>query len=342
MKNKVVAVLTASSTSGRSCVSRLLMAEQETSIRACFRSEEKRDAVVPALLEESGWSSATADASALESAVGVDAGDVASLKEALSGADAAVLVTPLDYSRGFELDAAYSVNMCRAAIECNVSRVVHVGSWTTVASKELPGLANRFLATEEYLKGSAEVPPDLEWCVLRGGYFLSNLAHMFGESLRGGGTSLAFPSVTMPPVDTRDIGEVAAELCLLDSGSSFAPFQGRFLQCSGRSVASFSSLTQELSDALSQDASTSSSSSGGGGSAPSHEPMDVVAWCEGKPPPLQELLRFMVDRQAAAVPFEEADVADMERLLRRPLRGVADWARDHKHLLTPPPPPMEK
>ena len=44
----------------------------------------------------------------------------------------------------------------------------------------------------------------------------------------------------------------------------------------------------------------------------------------------------MAKQQEAAVPYAHKDVADMEKLLGRPLRGVADWAKDHEALLSPP------
>ena len=315
-----VGVLTASSTSGKACIQRLLLAEKEMEVRACFRSQAKKVECIPPLLQNCGWSTTTAAASPLEVKVGVDAEDISSLDRAMEGCNTAVIVTPLDYGRGFGQDAELSINMVRSAIRQGVERVIHVGSWTTVAPDALPGLSQRFLPTEEFLRNSKDVPSDLEWCVLRGGYFFNNLAHMFGENLRGGATSLAFPAVKIPPVDVRDIGEIAAELCLLDSGdNSFAPFQRRFLQCSGPSILSFTSIVRGIGDAL-------------GRGRLHHKTIDVEAWCEGKPPPLQELLRYMVEKQETAVPFDSRDIEDMETLLGRPLRGVAEWAHDHKAL----------
>ena len=46
----------------------------------------------------------------------------------------------------------------------------------------------------------------------------------------------------------------------------------------------------------------------------------------------QELLRYMSEKQNAAVPFVAEDVWELEKLLGRPLRGVAEWAADHKGL----------
>ena len=164
-----VAVVTGNSVSGRACVQRLLLAQQETTVRACCRSEEKLQETMATLPTVAG------DPSRLEGMAGVDADDASSLSAAFEGSEAAVIVTPLDYGRGFAQDADFSINMIRAAMRENVKRVIHVGSWTTAYPELLPGLAARFVPTEEFLQGSPEVPPDLEWTVLRGGYFLNNL-----------------------------------------------------------------------------------------------------------------------------------------------------------------------
>ena len=82
--------------------------------------------------------------------------------------------------------------------------------------ERLQGLASRFKPTEELLaEVAAAAKPGLEWCVLRGGYFMNNLALMFGAALKGGAPAIAFPRVTCAPVDTRDIGDAAAALCPL-------------------------------------------------------------------------------------------------------------------------------
>ena len=64
-----------------------------------------------------------------------------------------------------------------------------------------------------------------------------------------------------------------------------------------------------------------------------HQSIDVEEWCaSGAPPPLQELLRYMVAEQAAAVPFVQRDVAAMESLLGRPLTTLPQWAAEHQQL----------
>jgi len=100
--------------------------------------------------------------------------------------------------------------------------------------ERLQGLASRFKPTEELLaEVAAAAKPGLEWCVLRGGYFMNNLALMFGAALKGGAPAIAFPRVTCAPVDTRDIGDAAAALCLLPSEDFAKSYQGAALECSG-------------------------------------------------------------------------------------------------------------
>ena len=219
--------------------------------------------------------------------LGIDASNTEMLRRELSGSTAAVLVTPLDHARGFALDADLSMNMVRAAVDVGVKRIVHIGSWTTREPARLPGLSQRFLPTEELLRS---LPDSVEWTVLRGGYFNNNLAAMFGQSVADGAETLKFPSVAMPSVDTRDIGEAAAALCLLPEGEAakehdaggrsimmpatgFAAFKSRFVECSGPQILKFGWVADKIAEGI--------------GKPLRHEPMDVEQWCEGKPPPMQ-------------------------------------------------------
>ena len=304
--SRVVAILTGSSNSGRSCFSKLLRSSATASgglsLRPCFRSEERA----------AGFRVAEAVDAGADIRVGVDAADPASLRGALEGAHTAVLVTPLDHARGFGQDAAYSIAMVEAALHADVKRIVHVGSWTTKAPAEMPGLSARFAPTEAFLR--EEVCDRVEWAVLRGGYFLGNLVPLFGAAVRGGG-GVAFPKVRVAPVDARDIGVAAAALCELPAAEFSAQYQGRFIECSGPEMLGFETVAAELSTAL-------------GREVPFQE-LDVEAWAEGKPPPLQELLRFMVLEQEAAVPFEGAE-GTFARLLDgcRPT-SLRQWVKEH-------------
>jgi uncharacterized protein YbjT (DUF2867 family) len=180
--------------------------------------------------------------------------------------------------------------------------------------ERLQGLASRFKPTEELLaEVAAAAKPGLEWCVLRGGYFMNNLALMFGAALKGGAPAIAFPRVTCAPVDTRDIGDAAAALCLLPSEDFAKSYQGAALECSGPEELDFSRVALELGKAT--------------GRQVGYSEMGVEAWCEGKPPALQELLRYMVAEGRGAVPFAPDALTT---LLGRPPRSLAEWAADHK------------
>ena len=304
--SRVVSVVTGSSNSGRACLAKLGASPSSVgsslSLRACFRSEERA-----AEFRRDEPCAASADVR-----VGVDAADPASLRAALEGSHTAVIVTPLDHARGFGQDAEMSIAMVRAALDAGAQRLVHVGSWTTKAPAAMPGLAGRFLATERFL--AEEVGDAAQWAVLRGGYFAGNLVPLFGAALREGGDSvLRFPPVRCAPVDARDIGEAAAALCAADDEAFGAAHHGKFIECCGPHMLGFGEVAEALGAALGRELT--------------HEPMAVEAWCEGKPPPMQELLRYMHAEQEAAVPFEQDGA--FARLLGREPTSVAQWASEH-------------
>ena len=233
-----VAVLSASSMSGSFCVRELLSsAGGPALLRLAFRSEEAA-AGYGHFPKRSG----------VEVVAGADAGVPGSLGPALEGVDTAVLVTPHDAVRGFGSDADLSVAMVKAAVEAGVKRIVHVGSWTVKDPGALPGLASRFLPTEEYLRSSS-VPRDVEWTVLRGGYFMNNLGAMFHPALSSGGSTMAFPAVSAPMVDVRDIGAAAAALCRLGPGADFAAYDRVCIECSGPEQLTFADAAEVLSTA---------------------------------------------------------------------------------------------
>lgn len=99
-----------------------------------------------------------------QTVTGFDALDVPSLGKVFAGATFAVVVTPLDPTRGhdmaaFKEDGEMCCSMIRAAVEAGVKHVIYVGSWTTTAADSLTYLASRFAPAEALLE---EVRP----CVL--------------------------------------------------------------------------------------------------------------------------------------------------------------------------------
>jgi len=109
--------------------------------------------------------------------VGVDACKPETLATSFEGVDVAVIVTPLDYSRGMSDDAQLTINMVNAAYEAGVSHVVYVGSWTVNAPDGVPMLATRFAPTEARLvelskAGDDKAARKMGYTFLRSGYFM--------------------------------------------------------------------------------------------------------------------------------------------------------------------------
>jgi uncharacterized protein YbjT (DUF2867 family) len=277
-------------------------------VRGCFRSQEKADAFeLPPLLS---------DKVSFESKTGVDATDIESLKIALKDCDRAVLVTPLDYSAGMQNDADNSINMIRAAKEMGVSRIVHIGSWTVNAPERLPILSSRFKPTEDYLLD--EIGDAMEWTVLRGGYFMANFLH-HAASIKEMNELMPCPDVSLPPIDTRDIGEAAAALVGGDhDGNGGYSFHKEFIECCGPQVLSHGQIAAELSKGL-------------GRTIAYPAPLDLDAFCEGNNPIIVELFRYMTDKEATGIP---SDPTKLTKVLGRPPSTLRQWAKDHKAAFT--------
>lgn len=155
--------------------------------RAIFRSESK----AAPFREKYG--------DRLEVLSGVDAATPGeTLTSAFKGCKFAIIVTPhFDFAR----DAELTCNMVEAAQAAGVEHVVFIGSWT-VAQPDCV-IAKRFVPTEALLVRSS-----LKWTSLRSGYFAGNYSVLFKQPV------IYFPEVTIPLVDPKDIGRVAAAICL--------------------------------------------------------------------------------------------------------------------------------
>ncbi|KAJ8598644.1 hypothetical protein CTAYLR_003093 [Chrysophaeum taylorii] len=210
-----VAVMTASSNSGAQCVESLVAAGAPT--RAIFRSEEKaaacRAKYGDAVQVVSGVNAVTLDAT---------------LVSAFEGATFAVIVTP---HYDFAKDAELTCNMIKAASQAGVSHVVFVGSWT-VAQPDCT-IAKRFVPSETLLQ---TLP--IKWTSLRSGYFSGNYAALFQ------GPQVFFPDVAVPPVDPKDIGRVAAAICLNPENHD-----KQFYQISGPEQLTTSQIVEKVSKA---------------------------------------------------------------------------------------------
>lgn len=303
-----IAVLTGSSASGLACLQKLLFKAGSSPhlgmrVRGCFRLQGKA-ATTRSSLPLQGLPHDT-----YEPFPRVDAADLDSLRKALEGMDRALLVTPLDYRAGLQDDAQKSINMITAAQEVGVQRIVHVGSWTVKAPQDLPILSSRFLPTEEYLRDV--VGSSMEWTVLRGGYFMSNFAHVHGESIRSKERSMvSLPECYIPPVDVRDIGEAAAALLGGDHDDDYSNnYNQQFVECCGPELWSHQEMAAELSAGL-------------GGDPISFTPAEPSEW-SSENPVLSELYQYMPKGEGKQIPFDPEPFA---KVLGRPLTTLREWA----------------
>jgi NAD(P)H dehydrogenase (quinone) len=307
-----VGVLTGSSASGLACIKKLLSSSSDINniiVRGCFRTADRAQQV-----QESLMANNNNNMSLFESHVGVDAEDVDSLRSAFQDCDRVFAVTPLDHAAGIGQDAAKSKNMIQAAMDCGVKRVVHVGSWTIHYPSALPLLSPRFVPTETFLKDV--VGDQLEWTVLRGGYFMSNLSQAHGESIRSKGSMLPTPDVKIPMVDVRDIGEAAAAL-LSTSGDDYSRYHKQFIECCGPELLSHDQMAVAISSATGKTV------------AWSPFPGDIDAWCNVvKNPIADELFRHMVAHGGdKGIPSDSSMFASV--LGRKP-RTLRDHVADHR------------
>lgn len=316
-------MITGSSATGVACMKKLLSQAATTAssssasssvpaltVRGCFRSPDKVAVVRAALPTENISYSYEAHP------YNVDATDIDSLHQALEGVDRALLVTPLDYKAGMKEDAAKSINMIRAALEMGVKRIVHVGSWTANAPARLPILSARFTPTEEYLETA--IGDQMEWTVLRGGYFMSNFAHVHADAIRTQDELLAVPDCQIPSVDVRDMGEAAAALLGGDHDEHYArDYHKSYIECCGPDRHTHAEIAVELSAGIGRTISYPS--------AP-----NLDEWCaQTANPILLELYQYMANEQAnpGHVPFDPDRFAAVLGRLPTPLR---QWAADHK------------
>jgi uncharacterized protein YbjT (DUF2867 family) len=309
-----IAVITGNSASGLACMQTLLAraihsTNQVSLVRGCFRRQGKAATTRSSLpLQRLGKNCQ------YEAFPYVDASDPDTLRRALEGMDRALLVTPLDYTAGMQDDAAKSIRMIQAAQQVGVQRIVHVGSWTVQAPKDLPLLSSRFVPTEEYLQ--SEIGTSLEWTVLRGGYFMSNLAHVHGASIRTHKTLLSLPDCFVPPVDVRDIGEAAAALLGGDHDDQYATaYNQTFVECCGPQLLSHGEMAAELS---------------AGVGVSIHYPNDaptIENWSGSDNPILSELYHYMASGDGKRLPFDPEPFA---QVLGRSPTTLREWASDQK------------
>ena len=135
-------------------------------MRAAFRSAEKAKPFSDKYPE-------------LEIVTDVDAAKPETLGKVFQNADSALIVTPHDYTRGFDDDAEFTANMINSAVENGVNYIVLVASFTVNNMERMSGIGKRFKPSEDLL-----------------------------EKLKEGIYTAAF--IQVPLVDTKDIGKSAA------------------------------------------------------------------------------------------------------------------------------------
>jgi uncharacterized protein YbjT (DUF2867 family) len=307
---RVIAVFSSSSATGTSCVRELLSkcssapnnssnSRSTRTIRALFRSKDK------AALLESQFSKQI-ESGELQIVSGYDGYDSESkLALAFEGADVAVLVTPHDLSRGFTDDAMLSMNMIRAANNAGVKHIVNVGSWTVNEPEQLSMIANRFISPEETLKQL-----QASWTSLRAGFFNANLVQMFGPQLKAGNV-IKFPIVAFAPVNTVDIGKVAAAIASVGG----VGHESKTYEITGPQIHSTSEMVEIFSRALDRNIT--------------HEEVSAsVFGGEAFPPPLRQLLTYLESRGKTAAPHSK----DVENITEMPASTLEEWIRDNKNV----------
>ena len=309
-----VAVFTASSTTGKACVSALLARPDAPEVRAVFRSAD------------AAWRTAIDDTTGafrselLEVSTGFDGYDDGdALAAAFTGCDAAVIVAPHDLSRGFADDAMLAENMMVAAAAAGVEHIVSIGSWTVNAPGEddrgVSMLANRFVSPElklTELKSSSA--SSLAWTSLRSGSFMGpNLLNLFGASLRKSDT-LYFPqALAFPPVDPRDVGRVAAAVAA--EGPSM--HGGKAYEVSGPEMLTTDEMVAIFADVLGRDIHL-----------PRTDPtLDAEAFVAlaSLPPPLAQLMGYMEREGAGAIPLSQ----DVRAVTGVDAVSLREWVEEH-------------
>jgi uncharacterized protein YbjT (DUF2867 family) len=231
--------------------------------------------------------------------VRADLADPPSLAPALEGADRLFLLTSGDFHAGGDLDKVLALAgdvMARDVTAGDVRRVVLLSSVGVGTGRHRPDL-------EEAVMRS-----DLDWTVLRPGGFASN-AMQWAEQVRTTRTVAApFADVAIPVIDPDDIAAVAA-VVLREGGHS-----GRTYELSGPAPISPREQAAAIGEALG-------------------EPVRFVELSRAQAG--AHLLRFMpepvvtatLDALESPLPAELLISTDLRRLLGRPARPFAGWAR---------------
>lgn len=292
---ETIAVLTASSTSGKACVSTLLSSPTTNAVRAIFRSESKAAPL----------RTAHANDPRLQIHTGVDAQNPQTVQNALSGCTVAFLITPHDPARGYGDDADLVANMIHAAVAAGVRHVIFGASWTVSAKDRVPTIASRFAPGEALLK-ELELEAGLKWTVIRGGFFLDNYANLMG-GLKAS-DEVHFVDFCVPANDPRDIGRVAAAVA--DVGGK--GFEGKVFEISGPERFWMRDAVRTVAEVVGRELR--------------FVELSIEEVTEVLPPFMAELFKYLVERGEEAVPLSK----DVELVTGKPAVSLREWVSEHK------------
>eukprot|EP00301_Raphidiophrys_heterophryoidea_P008147 c13065_g1_i1.p1 GENE.c13065_g1_i1~~c13065_g1_i1.p1 ORF type:complete len:302 (-),score=70.67 c13065_g1_i1:1369-2274(-) len=198
----VLSVVTASSNSGSSCIRELLTkySDKFQSVTAAFRSETSAQT-----LKDAPYF----DANKVKVVVGIDARKPETLPPAFEGAHVALIVTPADPSHTMTDDAEMTANLVNGAVAAGVKHIVYVGSFSAAVADDIKIIASRFVGTEKLLH-DLHTSKNIQFTILRGGYFCLNFLHILAPSVKQNSTIVLPKGFALPPVHTDAIGITGA------------------------------------------------------------------------------------------------------------------------------------
>ena len=180
----------------------------------------------------------------LEIVTDVDASKPETLNKAFQDAHSALIVTPYDYSRGFNDDAALTANMINAAVDNGVQYIILVGSFSVNNMERISFIGSRFKPSEDLLEKLSN-EKGIKYTVLRGGVFMENfLSHI--DKIKAEGV-FSSANTLSPIVDTKDIGKSAAA-CL--ASTNIDEHHKKFYEMNGPQMLSAQQIAEHFSKAL--------------------------------------------------------------------------------------------
>jgi len=166
---------------------------------------------------------------------------------------------------------------------------------------------------------AAAIESGLEWVSLRAAYFAINTAYSWGAQLRAGDVVRApYPRMAEAPVDPRDLAAVAARALADDD------LVGRELTLTGPESLTQEDMVTTIGHALGRDLRFMPIPPDAALAALVHH---------GQRPEFVAALMARFAREEGRPAFVSGDV---EKVLGRPARSLADWVTDHPHFFTAP------